>query len=87
MKVTLILKAAMPQKEIQMVEHEVAMAIHHLTRTEIVAAISWLHQAQDKMDAARDVPPRYRGVPKKRSPIEDMTDQGKWDAKYGRGAK
>tara|TARA_R110002051_G_scaffold126604_1_gene200210 strand:+ start:7045 stop:7299 length:255 start_codon:yes stop_codon:yes gene_type:complete len=36
-----------------MVEHEVAMAIHHLTRTEIVAAISWLHQAQDKMDAIR----------------------------------
>jgi len=36
-----------------MVEHEVAMAIHHLTRTEIVEANGWLHQAQDKMDAAR----------------------------------
>ena len=60
-----------------MVEHEIAMAIHHLTRTEIVAALSWLHQAQDKMDAAR----------KKRSLLDDMTDQGKWDVKYGRGAK
>jgi uncharacterized membrane protein len=47
-----------------MVEHEVAMAIHHLSKlhncnntntqaTEIECALSWLEDAQNKMDAAR----------------------------------
>lgn len=51
-----------------MIEHEVAMAIHHLSKwrqhhtvancaldslTQVDCALSWLEDAQDKMDAAR----------------------------------
>jgi hypothetical protein len=90
-KVILKLKAAMPQKGLQMVEHEVAMAIHHLKEwhqrnhpsdsgcdpkswMSVECALSWLEDAQTKMDAAR----------KTRPLVKDMTDQGKWDVRYGK---
>ena len=97
-----------------MVEHEIAMAIHHLSKWrqhntrnhDIECAVNWLQQSQDKMDAARrpinarrnrynelsksnraKVDEFINGIASGRTLLEDMTDQGKWDVKYGRGAR